>query len=142
MKKSKILSLLLLLSFIASPLFGTAARVEAKPAQAIPLDLTQQAQTNAPNDEFGQTGTTGQMRTTTTAMRIAAALHLNTENRGSSAVTFAGINPDTAKYSPLAKLGGALAKMVDALTPPDYFGVANWANSPLPQLDATGNVIP
>jgi FtsP/CotA-like multicopper oxidase with cupredoxin domain len=142
MKKSKFLSILLLLSFIASPLFGTAARVEAKPAQAIPLDLTQQAQTNVPNDEFGQTSTTGQMRTTTTAMRIAAALHLNTENRGSSAVTFAGINPDTAKYSPLAKFGGALAKMVDALTPPDYFGVANWANSPLPQLDTTGNVIP
>jgi hypothetical protein len=110
--------------------------VEAQPAQLVSIDLSQQAQKNIPNDEIGQTSSNGQMRTTTMAMRIAAALHLNLQRSGSSA-TYAGINPDTSQYSPLVKVGGVPGKMVEALTSPDYFELANWANSPLPQLDQT-----
>jgi FtsP/CotA-like multicopper oxidase with cupredoxin domain len=131
----------LLLTFIASPLFGGPPKAEAQAAQPISVNLSQQVQASAPNDEIGSSNTTGQMRTTTMAMRIAAALHLNLARNGSTA-KYAGINPDTAQYSPLAKLGGKLAEMATNLALPDYFGVANWANSPLPQLDANGAVIP
>jgi FtsP/CotA-like multicopper oxidase with cupredoxin domain len=139
MKKSKFLSLILLLSFIASPLFSGTQKAEAQPAQPISVNLSQQAQSPAPNDEIGSSNTTGQMRTTTMAMRIAAALHLNLARSGSTA-TYAGINPDTSKYSPLANVGGELGQMVTNLANPDYFGSPNWANSALPKVDAAGNV--
>ncbi len=141
MKISKFLSIILLFTFIASPLMSYVPRAEAQPSPPVPANVSQQVQTSAPNDEIGVSNTTGQMRTTTMAMRIAAALHINLQRSGSTA-TYAGINPDTSIFSPLAKLGGQLAEMVQNLGLPDYFGVANWANSPLPQLDPTGAVIP
>ncbi len=88
------------------------------------------------------------MRGTTMAQRIAVALHINQQKKGVS-INFAGINPATAQYSPLgagpdSKVAkpGELATMAPALGQPDYFGVANWANSPLPALDTAGAVIP
>ncbi len=140
MKRSKLLTVLLLLSFIASPLLSNVPKAEAQPAQSIPVNSSQQVQNAVPNDEIG-TSSTGQMRTTTMAMRIAAALHINLQRSGSTA-TYAGINPLTAALSPLAKIGGALAQMVENAGLPDYFGIANWANSPLPQLNASGGVVP
>ncbi len=144
MKISKVLSIILLFTFIASPLFSGVPKAEAQPSQTIPVNLSQQVQASSPNDEIGSGTKSGQMRTTTMAMRIAAALHLN-PNRLGLTDRYAGINPDTANISPLAKVGGELAQMANKvntiLPPPDYFGIANWANSPLPQLDATGNII-
>ncbi len=52
---------------------------------------------------------------------------------------FAGISPATSAYSPLATGPTALAAMTPGV-PPDYFGVSNYANSPLPVLDATGAI--
>lgn len=148
MKISKFLSLILLFTFIASPLFGSTPKAVAQAAQPITVSVPQQVQAStqvqasAPNDEIGSSNTTGQMRTTTMAMRIAAALHLNIPQSGTNA-TFAGINPDTAQYSPLGKVGGQLAEMankVEGLALPDYFGKPNWANSALPTVDSLGNV--
>ena len=145
MFKYKIFSLILLFTFIASPLFGGSVKAEAQsaqPAQVAASNPSQQVQASAPNDEIGTSNTTGQMRTTTMAMRIAAAAHLNLARSG-SVNRYAGINPDTSEMSPLANLGGQLAQMVESLTLPDYFGVANWANSPLLQVDkVTGALIP
>ena len=94
-----------------------------------------------PNDEIGTSNDMGQMRTTTMAMRIAAALHLNLQKKGVSD-NYAGINPATAAYSPLSSVANGngnalnpLATMALPFSPPDYFGVANWANSPLPTID-------
>jgi FtsP/CotA-like multicopper oxidase with cupredoxin domain len=139
MKISKFLSLILLFTFIASPLFGSTPKAVAQAAQPITVSIPQQVQASAPNDEIGQANATGQMRTTTMAMRIAAALHLNIPHYNSS-VTYAGINPDTAQYSPLANVGSGASTMATNLTLPDYFGSANYANSPLPTIDALGNV--
>ena len=79
------------------------------------VSSSQPVQGSVPNDEFGTSNSTGQMRTTTMAMRIAAATHLNLARAG-SANQYAGINQDTAYMSPLAKLGGALAQMVENVT--------------------------
>jgi hypothetical protein len=140
MKKSTFFNIILLISFVVSPLFGGLSKVVAQSAQPTSGGSSQEVQTTAPNDEIGTSNTMGQMRTTTMAMRIAAAAHLNLARSGSTA-TYAGINKDTSQLSPLANLGGTLANMIENLALPDYFGIANWANSPLPQLDATGNVI-
>ncbi len=52
------------------------------------------------------------------------------------AVTFAGLSPATVSISPLASttaLGsGATLALPAPTAPPDYFGVGNYANSPLP----------
>jgi FtsP/CotA-like multicopper oxidase with cupredoxin domain len=144
MKISKFLSLILLFTFIASPLFSGTPKAQAQAAQPNSVNLPQQAQTSAPNDEIGTSNTTGQQRTTTMAMRIAAALHL-VKPSGGTADTYAGINPATANISPLGKVGGELAKMantVNGLALPDVFGVANYANSALPKLDNMGAIIP
>jgi FtsP/CotA-like multicopper oxidase with cupredoxin domain len=140
MKKSTFFNIILLISFVVSPLFGGLSKVVAQSAQPTSSGSSQGVQASAPNDEIGTSNTMGQMRTTTMAMRIAAAAHLNLARSGSTA-TYAGINKDTSQLSPLANLGGTLANMIENLALPDYFGIANWANSPLPQLDATGNVV-
>ncbi len=145
MKLSKLFTIILLFTFIASPLMGGVPKVEAQSPQTIPVDVSKTVQASAPNDEFGVSNTTGQMRTTTMAMRIAAALHL-VQPRSGAADTYAGINPDTANISIFGRVGGELAKMVDTLSgilpQPDYFGAPNYANSPLPKLDANGAIIP
>ncbi len=49
----------------------------------------------------------------------------------------AGVSPSTAAISPLATLGaGPTALALTNFGPPDYFGVANWMNSPLPTVTA------
>ena len=93
---------------------------------------------------------TGQMRVMTAAERKAAALRQAARQMGVSQ-KFAGIDPATAQHSPLNTSSKGLSSMQpasklpsapqgNALSAPDYFGVANWANSPLPVIDATGNV--
>lgn len=140
MSRKRILNMIMLIAFIVSPLFGGITVGKAQPEPAAPAVSTPQPITPV-NDEIGQSSDTGQMRTTTMAMRIAAALHINLNRKGTNK-TFAGINADTKEMSPLAETTVAPANMLTALSQPDYFGVANWANSPLPQLDLTGNVIP
>ncbi len=115
---------------------------------------------NGPGNGPGQTG---QMRSTTQAQRQAAASRLANAQRRVSAA-FAGLNPATAAQSPLGKaettpsnrrLGAAsamalpgngvstpLATMGTPRGTPDYFAIPNWANSPLPWLDAAGAVVP
>ena len=76
------------------------------------------------------------------AKRQAARQNAPKQKTGVTA-KFAGLSPATTAISPLAQVGsGPVAPAVlTAGVPPDYFGAANYANSPLPQLDATGAVI-
>jgi FtsP/CotA-like multicopper oxidase with cupredoxin domain len=100
-----------------------------------------------PNDEIGTSSTSmSQMRTTTQAMRMAAALNQKQQQK---AVTqqFAGINPDTAKLSPLGVVANAITTMANGIATmatsavnTDYFGIANWAYSPLPTINSGGQV--
>ncbi len=81
----------------------------------------------------------GQMRSTTQGQRKAARYHQAPQKVGVSK-RFAGLNPATAAYSPLAVGPTTLATMAAPLSPPDYFGVANWALSPLPAIAADGTI--
>jgi FtsP/CotA-like multicopper oxidase with cupredoxin domain len=83
----------------------------------------------------------GRRRGTTLAQREAERVRQGRQKTGVRH-KFAGVNPETAALSPLARRPHAPAKMSAPLSTPDYFGVANYANSPLPQLDATGAIIP
>lgn len=82
----------------------------------------------------------GQMRSMTVAARKAARLNQAPQQKGVSK-TFAGVNSATAAFSPLAAGPTALAQMSAPLSTPDYFGVANWANSPLPAIITPTGVI-
>ena len=56
------------------------------------------------------------------------------------AAQIAGVSPGTSGLSPLAQVGaGPTALALTNFGPPDYFGVANWMNSPLPTV--TGGVL-
>ncbi len=112
-----------------------------------------EAQTNpavspaTPNDEIGMSDGMGQMRTTTQAMRIAASLNQD-QTQKAVTDTYAGINPSTAKNSPLGvvangitTMANGIATMATSLGLPDYFGVANWTNSPLPTINTTTGAI-
>jgi FtsP/CotA-like multicopper oxidase with cupredoxin domain len=79
----------------------------------------------------------GQMRSMTQAERLSARLNQAKQKTGVSS-KFAGINPATAAYSPLAAGPSVLAAMAAPNSTPDYFGVANWANSPLPAITTSG----
>jgi FtsP/CotA-like multicopper oxidase with cupredoxin domain len=144
MVKQKFLNLAFTIVIISSMIFSGGNQVRAKQESLPPSkgsQLIQVAGRIAAADDFGGSAATGQMRTTTNAMRMAVASHLNLDRKGSTLV-FAGINADTAWMSPLAAgTTKSLAQMTANLPNPDYFGVANWANSALPQLDATGTVI-
>jgi FtsP/CotA-like multicopper oxidase with cupredoxin domain len=66
------------------------------------------------------------------AARKAAA-----KQRTGVAAQIAGVSPSTATISPLAPVGaGPTALALTNFGPPDYFGVANWMNSPLPTVSA------
>ena len=90
-----------------------------------------------------------QLEMVTNAQRRAAATKLATfrkkqPNPLSAAVgaLTSGANPFTAG---IAALTGTPAAATATLTPnavPDYYNVPNYANSPLPEFDATGNVLP
>jgi FtsP/CotA-like multicopper oxidase with cupredoxin domain len=146
----KFLNIALLVVVISSLIFGGGQQALAQTPTPPPNgngSPVQSPATMAP-DDIGSSNGMGQMRAMTPAMRMAAASHLNLQQKGVSQ-NFAGLNPATAKMSPLAAGPDAaiarpseLASMAAPLSPPDYFGIANWANSPLPQLDSAGAVIP
>jgi FtsP/CotA-like multicopper oxidase with cupredoxin domain len=150
-----ILSLLVVNSMLLGA--GSQARAQTVPpsngnglSQPSSSSLSNQGQASmAPNDEIGTNNGMGQMRTTTQAMRIAAAANQKQQQK---AVTskFAGIDPATASMSPLGTVAdgasllsgtGAAAVMDPPNSAPDYFGIANWANSPLPVINATTGVV-
>ncbi len=81
-----------------------------------------------------------QMRSTTQAQRKAARAHQAPQKRGVARV-YAGVNPATRTLSTLATGVSTLATMAAPMSTPDYFGSANWANSPLPAINpATGAI--
>ncbi len=145
-------NLVLSIIIIATFLYGAGAPAGAQtpvPPPASGSGATAQSSGVGNYDSQGRSLGTGQMRSMTMAQRIAAALHINLQKKGAS-VNFAGIDPAKAQYSPLAagpdsKIAkpGELATMAPApLAAPDYFGVANWANSPLPQVTGAGALVP
>jgi FtsP/CotA-like multicopper oxidase with cupredoxin domain len=74
------------------------------------------------------------------ALRQAARQNVTGQKTG-VAVQFAGVSSATAAISPLAQVGTGptqVAAMASVVGPVDYFGVANWANSPLPTVTAAG----
>ena len=122
-KTLSILNLILAISVIASVFYGGGINVNAgtptppaKPGASAPGGM--------PNDTIGGSTEMGQMRTTTNAMRIAAAANQKA-NKAAKA------SPDKANKAPAG---------MNALGTPDYFGVANWANSPLPIVAADGTI--
>ena len=78
-----------------------------------------------------------QMRSTTQAQRKAARTRQAPQKRGTNKV-FAGLNASTLTMSPLASGLSTLATMAAPNSTPDYFGIANFANSPLPTIGAGG----
>ncbi len=135
--KHTILNVTVLVSMAASLIVGgtvkLATQAETKTASSQP------AQTGGPVNP-ADTGT-GQMRTTTQAMREAAAARLQISQKGVSA-NYAGVDKTNKLVSPLAANSNPLATMAAPNSAPDYFGMANWANSPLPTLDPTGAITP
>ncbi len=90
----------------------------------------------------GHPGTKGQLNSVTRAEREAARARQAPQKRGVAKV-FAGVSPLTLGHSPLAPALSLVplgATPQFALSSPlvavDYFGIANWANSPLPTVTA------
>ena len=80
------------------------------------------------------------------AKREAARIKAAPQKKGVT-VQFAGISPATVTKSPLAPTtalgkGATVAALAAFGTQPDYFAIGNYANSPLPQVDATGTIVP
>jgi FtsP/CotA-like multicopper oxidase with cupredoxin domain len=110
------------------------------------IGLSLRAQNNGNGNGNGKT-TPGQVKQ---QLRQAARLNAAPVTR---AVTkkFAGANPANTIKSPLAAKAGTvtagggvviMANMAPPGTPPDYFGVGNYANSPFVQLDLAGQPVP
>ncbi len=146
MVRRKSLNILLLVAVLASLVGGGGGQVAAQgtnpPSGSSPkmqqIEETQAAiQGQMAPDGHGN----GQMRSMTLAERLAARLRQAAQKTGVTA-RFAGIAPATAARSPLAMGAPTLTEMAAPLAQPDYFGVPNWANSPLPQLDVLGALIP
>ena len=149
MKRYRAVNLVVSLLFMTSLLMGGLSPVSAQTLPAaslvsqtvkVPSQPSQAVSPATPNDEIGMSSGMGQMRTTTQAMRIAAALN---QKQAQKAVidTYAGINPATANMSSLGVTTNGIdaqaanaATMAAPYSPPDYFGIANWANSPLPTI--------
>ncbi len=153
MKMRKFFNILTSIVVITSMLFGFDSQARAQTLPAPRAKGSGLAQASAPrsapalpSDELGMSSQSPmQMRTTTQAMRNAAALNQRQQQKAVSA-KFAGINQDTAKLSPLGvvangitTLANGLARMANNIAT-DYFGVANWTNSPLPQVSQAGVV--
>lgn len=95
----------------------------------------------AESNGAAQTTTVQKRRGLTAAQRMAARRQQARQKTGVRH-QIAGINPETAALSPLAQKPGVPAKMGAGLGTPDYFGVANYANSPLPTVDpVTGALV-
>jgi FtsP/CotA-like multicopper oxidase with cupredoxin domain len=139
--KPVFLNLLLLVSLIVSPVLSWGQAYAQAPA-ANSSSSPVQFQGPLPNDTIGGgSASMSQMRTTTNAMRIAAGSRQN-QSKGVNQ-KFAGLNSATESLSPLTPNAATLAQMALPNSIPDYFGVANYANSPLPQIDPnTGLILP
>jgi FtsP/CotA-like multicopper oxidase with cupredoxin domain len=107
----------------AAFLLGTGVGLPAIAEEKDPAQAKREARLADPDH--------GQMRRTTPGQRQAARLKQAAPKTGVSK-SFAGVNPANAKFSPLVSGRSALATMAPPLSTPDYFGIANWANSPLP----------
>ncbi|MDD5370605.1 MAG: multicopper oxidase domain-containing protein [Anaerolineaceae bacterium] len=153
----KILNIVISFMVVSSMLFGAGSQAQAQTIQPSTGNGSSQPATSrlpkqgqaavVPNDEIGTNNGMGQMRSMTQAMRIAAAAN---QKQQQQPVTqkFAGINPATASMSPLGTvadgvtpMSGTPAHMDAPNSAPDYFGIANWANSPLPTVDPTTGAI-
>ena len=86
------------------------------------------------NNGNGNGNGNGRMRSTTRAQRQAARNRAAPQGKGVNS-HFAGLNPDNAAVSPLVAGPSTLASMTPG-APPDYFGVANYANSAFPVVSA------
>jgi FtsP/CotA-like multicopper oxidase with cupredoxin domain len=156
----KIFNIMTSVTVATSMLFGGGTQVRAQVVEpsagnnlsrpSITSPLPQQGQGNRmPNDEIGMNNGMGQMRTTTQAMRLAAAANQKQQQQSVSQ-KYAGIDPATASMSPLGTVAngitpmtgtGAAATMDAPNSKPDYFGLPNWANSPLPVIDQTTGAV-
>lgn len=138
-KKPVFLNLLLLVSLIVSPVLSWGQAYAQAPA-ANSSSSPVQFQGPLPNDTIGGgSASMGQMRTTTNAMRIAAGSRQN-QSKGVNQ-KFAGLNSATESLSPLTPNAATLAQMALPNSIPDYFGVANYANSPLPTINPNSGLI-
>ena len=92
--------------------------------------------------------TTGKTRVTVTAPttqhKMSPKARRNYGEPAAAGSGDSGVTPDTGlgKSTGLADMKTASAAPVPAAADVDYFGVANFANSPLPQIDANGVIIP
>jgi FtsP/CotA-like multicopper oxidase with cupredoxin domain len=144
----KILNLITTFVMITSLFGGVAGPVQAQVLSTNTNSTSAYAKTQLPADEIGSHNGMGKMRSTTQAMRTAVASRQTQSLKGIN-LNLAGLNPTYGLVSPLTSIKNSIAKgltklatMAAPLSPPDYFGVANWTNSPLPQLDANGAVVP
>jgi hypothetical protein len=131
--------------FAVAPLCVAAALATAAGPSASGAAQNAKAQENfnaAQEQAAAARAATGQMRGTTQAARQAARAAQGRPAAGVSG-SFAGVNAATATLSPLAAtLPASTAAMAAPGALPDYFGVGNYANSPLPQLNPlTGGVL-
>ena len=113
----RIFNTLLMLALAASFLYGSGVPVGAQSPstqQASASSTAPQRQGTVPNDDIGGTNGMGQMRTTTNAMRVAAASHLNLQKKG-VAQTFAGLDPAKAARSPLSALPSSPGELLNPL---------------------------
>ena len=122
-----VFSILIVTSLVVGGSGPVFAQVPAQPS------VPGQANGNGNGNGHGN----GHMRGTTPAQRKAARVNQAPQQKGTSK-TFAGVNPATAAFSPLASGAPALAQMAAPLSKPDVFGVPNWANSPMPTIVVTG----
>ena len=144
MKRSKFL-ILTRLTLIGAAAFLATSNIFAQAMNKSDSDTSLAGKgkaVTAPGSPFDPSDprATGQMRATTAAQRKAARKLQALQQKGVN-LNFVGVNPFSAGHSPLAIQAGPLATMGTAQGMPDYFGVANWANSPLPTLDPVTGAI-
>ncbi len=140
MRSYKLVNIFVMLFLLVSPLFAGGSQALAGVTQT---SASQPAQswTAYPNDEIGGTNSgTGQMRTTTQAMREAAA-YQNKQAQYKTNLNIAGVQKNTNLISPLSADSIAPLATMNPLGKPDYFGNGNYANSPLPQLSTSNTLV-
>ena len=106
--------------------------------------LASGAQSNSRN-VVPQTTLQMQLSRVTNAQRRAAAAKLAEYRKSHNTPLSAALGALTNGKNPLTAGLAALSPAVATLTPnatPDYYNVPNYANSPLPGLDSSGNPIP
>ncbi len=143
MTNRRFLNLLLLVSMVASLLLaggGPVAAQDPVPPGGNNPKMEQLKAMAEPMPAGGNGHGNGKMRSMTLAERKAARLGQPPQQKGVSQ-QYAGVSPATAARSPLTSAAPDLATMAAPLAQPDFYAVANWANSPLPTIDpVTGGV--